>query len=261
MDYLWSFFFKVNINDRRQRIFVLTICSKILSHPSEETTFSLYLENDYFYGQNCLNQFEIDKLLQKAFQSNNVYVYRSPLSICVDFKEDTIKNVLRIYKQWFQPSINSLIRLDEKKRREWNQNHNINNPEDNMKNDLIKNINKIVPGFNYLIDHPYGAGDLIFGSDYGVYVAIETKQLMNFGTGRSVQVAESYVKNEVKNQAKVYKQIVQEKFMVKVIGVSYTNETKENTIQFADDQDAEIANLINIYYNEIWNMGDDCKIY
>ncbi|RIA80460.1 hypothetical protein C1645_866802 [Glomus cerebriforme] len=262
MDFFCSFFFNVDINDERQRTFILGICSKILSHPFRITNSSLHLETYNFHVHNCFNQFEIDKLLQEAFQSNNVYVYRSYSSIYVDFKIDTLNNVLPICKQWFQPSIKSLVRLDEEKRRLWNQNFNGNHSEEIMKNDLINNIDIILPGFNYLIDfewkanesyYHYGVGDLIFGSDYGVYIVIETKWL-NMNSGKSV--ARNHARNEVKTQAKRYRQFAQEKFTVKVIGSSYTNDTVNNAIQFVDSQDEEIAKFITNYYNGsvLWDL-------
>src|SRR5436190_1500489 len=63
------------------------------------------------------------------------------------------------------------------------------------KNYLIKNINEIVPGFKYFVDFQWEfnefnegnnvaydnnrIGDLIFGSDYGIYLVIETCWLID----------------------------------------------------------------------------------
>jgi len=261
MDYICSFFFNVNIYDERQRTFVLKTCSKILSYPFSEPNSSLSLGNEY-YGH---NRFEIDVLLNAVFKSNHVNVYRSCYSsICIDFKSDTLARVLPICKEWFQPSIKSLKRLDKEKRRSWVQNYNGSHSEERMKNDLINNIDKILPGFNYLVDfewdvnenyHHYGVGDLIFGSKYGVYISIETKWL-NTNSGKSARASRNYARNEVKTQAERYRRLAQDKFMVKVIGASYTNDA-ENTIQFVNDQDAEIAEIIRFYTNrssEIWGI-------
>ena len=54
-----------------------------------------------------------------------------------------------------------------------------------MKNDLINNIDKILHNFNYLINfekyanesNDHEVGDLILGSVYGVYIAIESIEL------------------------------------------------------------------------------------
>jgi hypothetical protein len=248
MDYIRSFFFEVNINDERQNEFILDICKKLLSYS--------YTNNYSFVIQyNGLNHFEIDELLKLVFQSNDIDVCRSSNSyIVVNFiyEHYTLERVLQICKVWYQPYIKHLRRLDKEKRSEWYQNSNLNHPEERMKDNIIDNIDKIFPGFNYLIDfdwnvnenYPhYGVGDLVFASDYGVYIVIETKWLST-NIGKNAQISRNNSRKKVKNQAENYRRYAQEKFTTqKVIGASFTNDA-EGTIHFVDDQDARIAEII-----------------
>lgn len=241
-----SFFYGVDIDDEQQRIFVLDICTEILS--SSTDTYDCFDISKY-------KGLCIDRLLKSVFQSNDVNAYLLHRSLVrVDFNEHTLAKVLQICKVWFQPYVKNLRRLDKEKRREWDQNRNTYHPEERMKNDIINNIGKIFPGFNYLIDFEwcvnednlhYGVGDLIFGSDYGVYIVIETKWL-NTNTGKTAQVSRNISRNKVKYQAITYKQYAQEKLALKVIGASATNDA-ENAIQFVDDQDKRIALIIEYY--------------
>ncbi|GBC01924.1 hypothetical protein RclHR1_04390009 [Rhizophagus clarus] len=223
LDYICSLLSEVNFSVQRQRKFA-QFALDFLSH-----TFIRNDTRSFFFLNNGLNKYENNELLKLVFQSNGVNVYRSsdlyylldPV-ISVDFDEYTLERVLQIRKGWFQPYIISLRRLDEEKRREWYQNRNMHDREECMKNDLINNIDQILHGFNYLID--YGVGDLIFGSDYGVYIVIETKWL-NINTGKNEQVSRHNSRNMVEHQVKKYKRHAQEKYnTVKVIGASFTND-------------------------------------
>ncbi|CAB4398871.1 unnamed protein product [Rhizophagus irregularis] len=244
-----SFFYGVDVDDEQQRIFVLDICTEILS--SSTDTYNCFDISKY-------KGLYIDKLLKLVFQSNDVNAHLLHHSLVrVDFNENTLANVLQICKVWFQPYVRNLKRTDREKRREWDQNKNIYHPEEKMKNYLINNIDKIFPGFNYLVDFEwcvnedylhYGIGDLIFGSDYGVYIVIETKWL-NTNTGKTAQVSRNIARNKVKYQSITYKKYAQEKFALKVIGASFTND-EENAIQFVDNQDERIASIIKYYHSE-----------
>ncbi|CAB4411671.1 unnamed protein product [Rhizophagus irregularis] len=244
-----SFFYGVDVDDEQQRIFVLDICTKILS--SSTDTYNCFDISKY-------KGLYIDRLLKLVFQSNDVNAYLFEYSLVhVDFNENTLAKVLQICKVWFQPYVRNLKRIDREKRREWDQNKNIYHPEEKMKNYLINNIDKIFPGFNYLVDFEwfvnedylhYGAGDLIFGSDYGVYIVIETKWL-NTNTGKTAQVSRNIARNKVKYQSITYKKYAQEKFTLKVIGASVTND-EENAIHFVDNQDERIASIIKYYHSE-----------
>ncbi|CAG8577777.1 9443_t:CDS:2 [Rhizophagus irregularis] len=221
-----SFFYGVDVDDEQQRIFVLDICTEILS--SSTDTYNCFDISKY-------KGLYIDKLLKLVFQSNDVNAHLLHHSLVrVDFNENTLANVLKICK-----------------------NKNIYHPEEKMKNYLINNIDKIFPGFNYLVDFEwcvnedylhYGIGDLIFGSDYGVYIVIETKWL-NTNTGKTAQVSRNIARNKVKYQSITYKKYAQEKFALKVIGASVTND-EENAIQFVDNQDERIASIIKYYHSE-----------
>ncbi|CAG8580988.1 17960_t:CDS:2 [Funneliformis caledonium] len=225
MEYFSSFFFRVNIYDESQRRY-----------------------HDY-------GRFVIDRLLQEAFRSNNIKVtHRFCSYIYVDYKkEDTLRDVLMTCKTWFQPFIKRLKKLDEEKRKRWKLNYNGYHSEDAVKNYLIDNIDKILPGFHYLVDFEwcikkgyqyydhYGVGDLVFGSEHGVYIRIETNCLNTNSTRSTRNVS----KNKVKKQVKTYKESSEEKFVIKVIEASYINDT----LKFIDDQDREIAKFIEYHYH------------
>ncbi|CAG8577741.1 uncharacterized protein OCT59_025503 [Rhizophagus irregularis] len=249
-DYIRSIFFKVNINNERQRTFVLNLCTKFLS--SDTRSFGIQ--------SNDLSRFEIDELYKLVFRSNDVKMYFSPNSfITFNIIQYSLASILPICKVWFQPYVESLRRLDKEKRREWNQNSNMNNQVDNMKNDLINNIGQILPGFNYLIDFNWDVyenhrhhevGDLVFGSDYGVIIVIETKW---FNTD-TLSKAQVNARKKARNRVRKYRGYAQEKFIaVKAIGAVFTNDTG-NSIQFVDDQDAGIAKIIEIHTQYLYNF-------
>src|ERR1051325_2766965 len=120
----------------------------------------------------------------------------------------------------------------------------------------IQNINEIVPGFKYLIDFQWefdnNTGDLIFGSDYGIYLVIESKWL-NVNTGTRAERSRNDARTNVKDRARRFNQLAIAKYgndAIKVIGASYTNDTENEKLQFVDNQDEEIANIIKDAYNK-----------
>ncbi|CAI2177437.1 552_t:CDS:2 [Funneliformis geosporum] len=248
MDYFWSFFFYVDVYDEKKRKFVLDICSKLLSHPFELVNSSLDLGHHHY---DCSF---IDQLLLEAFRSRNVNVTHQFYSnIYVDYKKDTLRSALLINRTWVKPFIQRLKRLDEEKRMEWKQKYN-NSPHsihsiDGEKNHLINNIDKILPGFNYLIDFELF---VIFGSKYGVYIMIETKK-----HDKNARLSRNVARNNFKNQAKKFKQFAKEEFIVKVIEAYYTNEK----LTFVDRQDRKIAEIIDIHNDGKWRMIDVVDLY
>ncbi|CAB4412204.1 unnamed protein product [Rhizophagus irregularis] len=227
-----SFFYGVDVDDEQQRIFVLDICTKILS--SSTDTYNCFDISKY-------KGLYIDRLLKLVFQSNDVNAYLFEYSLVhVDFNENTLAKVLQICKVWFQPYVRNLKRIDREKRREWDQNKNIYHPEEKMKNYLINNIDKIFPVLIILL----------ISNDYGVYIVIETKWL-NTNTGKTAQVSRNIARNKVKYQSITYKKYAQEKFTLKVIGASVTND-EENAIHFVDNQDERIASIIKYYHSVEW---------
>ncbi len=253
----------IDIDDENQRIFVHKICSKILSHPLEQIDAILSIDHDDYYAH-----YFIDELLQEVFQSEGVKVtqHYNPNSICIDYQMDTLNDTLPICKEWFQPHIEDLKRSDKRTRKEWEKHYEEDHPEYIMKNELIKKTKKI--GFNYFIDfewnteqdnHHYGSGDLIFGSDYGVYIIIETEWL-NKKDSAHARRSRIDARNKVKHQAQIYKQFAEEKFKnkaIKVIGASYTNDSK---LRFVDNQDEEIAKMIEKHYR-IYYKAQSKHIY
>ncbi|CAG8509357.1 11949_t:CDS:2 [Ambispora gerdemannii] len=141
--------------------------------------------------------------------------------------------------------------IDQGKRRHWKEFYACSrHQEDELKNYLINRIHRICPGFKYLIDFEWevkskrGKGDLIFGSDYGVYLIIETK-FLNTESGKTAQVSRHDARLKVKEQAERYKEIATERFYaeaVKIIGATFTNE--DNKIHFLDG-DEKIARFVS----------------
>ena len=79
---------------------------------------------------------------------------------------------------------------------------------------------RIICFFNYFIDfewkaeqnnYHYGAGGLIFGSDYGVYIVIETEWL-NMAKSGHAKRARNEAREKVIHKAQTYKRFAQEKF-------------------------------------------------
>ncbi|CAG8658375.1 5105_t:CDS:2, partial [Funneliformis mosseae] len=242
MDYFWSFFFCVDVDEEKQRKFVLDICTKIISHPYEQVNPSLSLGNHH-YGR------DMDQLLQKAFRSKNVNVTHQFYSnIYVGYEEDTLRDVLLINNTWIKPFIQRLKKLDKEKRKEWKQKC-INSPHsvDEKKNHLINNIENILPSFKYLIDFEVF---IIFGSEHGIYIIVETKNL-DTNYGRSERLVKNVARNNFKIQAKKYKQFANEEFIVKVIEAFYINES----FTIVDKQDRKIIRIINFQHVVgIWGL-------
>src|SRR5947207_871331 len=95
--------------------------------------------------------------------------------------------------------------IDKSKRKEWKEIYaSLRHPEDDVKNSIINNLHRICPGFKYLVDFEWKVSNrakenLIFGSDFGVYLIIETRSF-HTGSGRSrtAQVFRSNAKRRVK---------------------------------------------------------------
>ena len=160
-----------------------------------------------------------------------------------------------ICKQWFSPCMVNLLSLDTKGRNEWFQNYDLDHTEDKWKNHLIHNINEVVPGFKYLVDFQWefenNVGDLIFGSDYGIYLVIESSWL-NMNTGPRAERSRIEAGINVKDRARRFKQLAIAKYgndAIKIIGASYTNDTENGNIQFVDNQDKKIASIVKDAYN------------
>ncbi|CAG8552944.1 10324_t:CDS:2 [Paraglomus brasilianum] len=159
--------------------------------------------------------------------------------------------------------VSYLQRIDKEKRKCWKERYACSDhPEDVLRNDLINRIHTMYPEFKYLRDFEWKVdngfsnrqkGELIFGSDYGIYLIIETKYL-NLGTDETAQV---FTQNDqlisVREQARKYKEIAAKRFCaeaVKIIGATFTNE--DNRIHFLDG-DEEIA-------KEPLKASFDCKV-
>jgi hypothetical protein len=139
-----------------------------------------------------------------------------------------------ICKKWVKSYIVNLLYIDNKARREWNQNYDTYHTIDRWKNNILK-INEIVPGFKYFIDIQWELdddnnvinsnriGDLIFGSDYGIYLVVETCWL-NLSSGSRAE--KSRTDDSESSKFKQFATAKYENEAIKVIGASYTNDTK-----------------------------------
>lgn len=249
-----------DIHDNLQRKFVLKICSQILSIPFAQINTSISLNDDGYFNEND------DKICQEVFQKNNVSVVnRYTLNdvqsrlytrqLYIDYYKDTLKNIIPICKRWFTPLISDLKKIDEEKRSEWSQNNDINNSAEELKRILINRPIETIPGFNYLIDIQWDNEDrknsLIFGSDYGIYLAVETKWL-NMNCGQRAKKLRNDAIIDVKERARRLKELAIAKYgnvAIKIIGASYTNDNENAKLQFVDNQDKEIAKIIGYVYN------------
>ncbi|RIA88628.1 hypothetical protein C1645_774559, partial [Glomus cerebriforme] len=145
----------------------------------------------------------------------------------------------------------------------WKSNYDMHHTEGKWRNDIIENINFNLPGFKYLVNFHWRynndegsysvddeIGDLIFGSDYGIYLVFEAKWL-NLNSGI---IAESYRKDDkikVKECALKYRELARKRFNDnKVIGVSFTNDNEQKPINFVDNDDKMIIDAITNFENE-----------
>ncbi|RIA88626.1 hypothetical protein C1645_739262 [Glomus cerebriforme] len=249
--------------------FIFKICSQILSINS-----SHILENDDYVYNN------IDILLQEEFQRNNVRVMNRYIlndipnqlytrQLYIDYDKNTLKNIIPICKNWFKPLVDNLKDVDKRKRSEWIQNYDKNNSVEELKTRLINDdVNdkfiKIIPGFKYLVHIQWEFNDdiddnngLIFGSDYGVYLVVETKWL-NMNYGKHAQSSRNNARSEVKERAQRFKQFAIAKYKneaIKVIGATYTNDTENEELQYIDDRDKEIAKIIKTFHINLYVCG------
>src|SRR5581483_4771099 len=139
----------------------------------------------------------------------------------------------------------NLLTIDKRKRKVWNEFYaSSDHPEDVVKDHLINKIHKIYPGFKYLIDFKWedegytdkGRGNLIFGSDYGIHLIIET---MALHTGN-----EGAAQDKVKIQATRYREYAAKNFgsESKVIGATCIFTNIDFQIHFLEDNE-NIAKL------------------
>ncbi|CAB4405404.1 unnamed protein product [Rhizophagus irregularis] len=251
-----------DVNDNLQRKSILKICSQILSIPFAQINSSIPLEDDGYFNEND------DRICQEVFQKNNVRVVNRYIlndvqnrlytrQLYIEYDKDTLKNIIPICKSWFTPLISDLKKIDKEKRNEWTQNHDINNSAEGLKRLLIDNPITTIPGFNYLIDIHWDNEDrknsLIFGSDYGIYLTVET-QWLNMNHGQRAKNLRNDARIDVKERARRLKEFAIAKYgnvAIKIIGASYTNDTENEKLQFVDNQDKEIARIIRHLYHGV----------
>ncbi|CAG8667943.1 19150_t:CDS:2 [Rhizophagus irregularis] len=249
-----------DVNDNLQRKSILKICSQILSIPFAQINSSIPLEDDGYFNEND------DRICQEVFQKNNVRVVNRYIlndvqnrlytrQLYIEYDKDTLKNIIPICKSWFTPLISDLKKIDKEKRNEWTQNHDINNSAEGLKSLLINSPITTIPGFNYLIDIHWDNEDrknsLIFGSDYGIYLTVET-QWLNMNHGQRAKRLRDDARIDVKERARRLKEFAIAKYgnvAIKIIGASYTNDNENEKLQFVDNQDKEIARIIGHLYH------------
>jgi hypothetical protein len=252
-----------NIHDNLQRKFIINICSQILSIPFAQINSSISLDDGGYFTENT------DKLFEDVFRKNNIkFTNRYALSdvknqlytrkLYIEYDKMTLKNIIPICKRLFTPLIDDLKKIDKEKRNDWAQNNDINNPEEGLKRLLINPIGltMVIPGFNYLVDILWDNEDhkngLIFGSDYGIYLTVET-QWLNPNCGQRAKRLRNDARINVKERARRLKGFAIAKYgndAIKIIGASYTNDNENEKLQFVDNQDKEIAKIIENAVNE-----------
>ncbi|CAG8663921.1 14322_t:CDS:2 [Funneliformis mosseae] len=219
-----SFFYSIiNITDEPHNTFIRTLCSKILSHPYRQIDSSSLLHLGYHsYSNN-----EFDNLIQKTFNSKKFINHEN--SIYIKYQRNTLKTILPVCKRWFQPLKNDLKNFNETRRGEYDEYF----PRDNR---LINKIGEIQPGFNYLIDFDHVKGcELIFGSDYGIYISITTQSNTSFRNN---------VRYSEMQEAHQRKQFAEKKYLNSAIRVLKATYTRNRPLEFEDEQDEKIARLI-----------------
>ncbi|CAG8554497.1 13803_t:CDS:2 [Funneliformis caledonium] len=201
-----------------QKEFIRTIFLKILSHPFRKTNSSLMLlcSKDHHY-----DHIDIDNLLRGAF--NKFDLRQNENSIYINYQRNTLKNILPVCEKWFQ-SLKNNNKL--KVRRELN----FRNLEEQ---DLVNDIGEILPAFYFIgLEQDY---NLIFGSDYGIYITIKTRH-------NDMKEANNHsAENKHINDA------------IRVLRASYIN---DRNLEFEDEQDEEIARLIQNDHEK----ANDCDI-
>ncbi|RGB30437.1 hypothetical protein C1646_817931 [Rhizophagus diaphanus] len=238
----------IDINNEKQRSFILNICFQILSFPYQEETESLLLGFFEFSSHD-----EITKLLQKVFGENDINIMchvtkaNSKMEFYVNYDKNIVERIMPIIKDWYKPFVNELQNQHNVKIKEWKENYDIDHSEDILRNSIIDNIKDLLPGFNYFVDFKWSynddndnnysiceneIGDLVFRSEYGgIYLVIETKWLNN-NHGDKAKKARIDGINEVKERTLKYKELAKKRFNDIVIGISYTNEKGKRTYSF-----------------------------
>jgi hypothetical protein len=251
--------FVIDINNKQQRTLILDICFRILSFPYQEETETLFLD---FYEFSSYD--DVEELLQRVFRVKNINIMciksasEVKMEFRVTYRKNIIDNIMPIIKVWYKPCVKELQRQHDVKIKEWKENYDMHHTEDVWKCGIINNHN-ILPGFKYLVDFKWGynddndnicnvcgkgVGDLVFGSDYGIYLVLETKWL-NFKHGEIARRDKKDGIKIVRKRAQKYKELAKKRFSdCKVIGISYTNDKKQGELDFVDTTDDKIFNAI-----------------
>ena len=85
------------------------------------------------------------------------------------------------------------------------------------------------------------------------FILVVESKWLNMNTGTHAERSRNDARTNVKDRARRFKQLAIAKYgndAIKVIGASYTNDTENEKLQFVDNQDEEIANIIKDAYNK-----------
>jgi hypothetical protein len=176
--------------------------------------------------------------------------------------DSLIKYLLEISEAWYGPFTNHLQRIDHQKRIEWLSDKDTNINEDELKQNLLDNLEDYLPGFKYLFEYSWDSydnnhhkGDFIFASDSGVFIVVEVKSLNT----RNERDLNNTHEDAVKIKALKCKSKASEKFIGKyitIIGATFTNNLDENnnSIELIDNDEIIMQNLNEIYnYSRSYN--------
>ncbi|EXX63669.1 hypothetical protein GLOIN_2v1470997 [Rhizophagus irregularis DAOM 181602=DAOM 197198] len=129
-----------------------------------------------------------------------------------------------MYNTGYDPFTNYLQQIDHQKRNEWLSDKDTNINKDELKQNLLDNLEDYLPGFKYLFEYSWDSydddnnlhkGDFIFASDSGVFIVVE------------VDITHE---DAVKTKALKCKSKASEKYVGKyitLIGATFTNSTIE----------------------------------
>ncbi|CAB4405426.1 unnamed protein product [Rhizophagus irregularis] len=232
---------------------ILQICKGIFEAIQNENT-SAEIICSILHGQ-IHNINEIENCINEEFSRNDISI------ICKEIKRlstDTwkiqfkwseshdndllIKYLLKISKEWYDPFTNYLKHIDHQKRNEWLSDKDTNINEDELKQNLLDNLEDYLPGFKYLFEYSWDSydddnnlhkGDFIFASDSGVFIVVE------------VDITHE---DAVKTKTLKWKSKASEKYVGKyitLIGATFTN----STIELIDINDEIIIQNLKKFHN------------
>ncbi|CAG8739512.1 11799_t:CDS:2, partial [Funneliformis caledonium] len=229
---------------------ILQICKRIFEaiqhkHTSTEISYNgKEMEhkqiNNVTEVENCINEEfsqlrDNDKILNYEIKKLLIGIWKIEFKWIKSNVNPLVKCLLEISMKWYDPFVNYIHLKDEQKRLGWKAYTDKHVKEGELKKYLLENLEKYLPGLEYLFEYSwlaiddgnnYHEGDLIFASDVGIFIVVGVKWLdVNSGPA---------AKKSIEKEVRMFKDLAEKKFKGKyiaIVGATFTNNPDEDSLE------------------------------